>query len=262
MSPIARIGVLDSGLGLTSYADALFHFLPDADLYLGTDPEHSPYGALSVHEVQQRALASARDLARHDLDALVVACNTASVHALGTLREVFEPHLPVIGTVPAVKSAAATGEPFAVWATDSTTRSDYLRSLIEQFAREVPVTPVSCPGLAEAIDAADDARIDACLDSAAARTPRNVGSVVLGCTHYGLVADRIMNVLPGTSTVFDSPRAVALQTLRRLGLEPHPDDGEGVGAGRIHAIYASGALTSLPGTLAAYPPGRRLLARQ
>ncbi|MYW27885.1 glutamate racemase, partial [Streptomyces sp. SID2119] len=64
-----------------------------------------------------RALAVARAAAALRPDALIVACNTASVHALPALRAALEPALPVIGTVPAIKPAAAGGGPVAIWAT-------------------------------------------------------------------------------------------------------------------------------------------------
>ena len=77
-------------------------------------------------------------------------------------------------------------------------------------------------GLAEAIEAGDVAAVDACIAYAASRTPTGIRALVLGCTHYGLVADRIVAALGDGVTVFDSPVAVARQTLRRIGLDPTP----------------------------------------
>ena len=122
-----RIGLLDSGLGLVGFADAVLTRAPHADLVLAMDPQNMPYGALTAERLTEVVLRSARALAAWEPDAIVVACNTASVHTLGALRAELEPRIPIIGTVPAIKPAAATARPFAVWATDATTASDYQR---------------------------------------------------------------------------------------------------------------------------------------
>lgn len=119
-----------------------------------------PWGPRTPRDVTERALVVARAAAEHRPDALIVACNTATVHALPTLRAELEPGLPVIGTVPAIKPAAAGGGPLAIWATPATTGSPYQHGLIRDFAPSVGVTEVPCPGLADAVDAADEAAID------------------------------------------------------------------------------------------------------
>ncbi|SMY11515.1 glutamate racemase [Brevibacterium jeotgali] len=244
-----RIGFLDSGLGLVGFADALLARAPATDLVLGMDPANSPYGALTAQRLTEVVLASAGSLAQWKPDAIVVACNTASVHTLGALRAEFEPRIPIIGTVPAIKSAAATNRPFAVWATDATTASDYQRRLIDAFAADLPVTRVAATGLADAIDAGSAERIDAAIAEAAARTPTDVASVVLGCTHYGLVADRILRELARRGitglTLFDSPDAVAAQTLRRV---------RATHAAGVAAVPLGAATAPLP-ILAAGPSG-------
>lgn len=279
MTPPAplRIGFLDSGLGLVGFADALLAREPSADLVLAMDPRNMPYGALTEQQLTEVVLRSGRALAQWEPDAIVVACNTASVHTLGDLRAELEPRTPVIGTVPAIKPAAATNRPFAVWATDATTASDYQRRLIDAFAADLPVTRVAASGLAEAIEVGSPARIEAAIAEAAASTPLDVASVVLGCTHYGLVADRIRNALARRGihevTLFDSPDAVAAQTLRRVRtaestteptLDPtvEADLNAARDSGRILATYLSGESGRLPSVLNEYPAGRRLLERE
>ncbi len=181
-----------------------------------------------------------------------MACNTASVHGLEALRAELEPAIPVIGTVPAIRPAAATGGPVAVWATAATTSSDYLRGLVDAFAADIETHPIAALGLAEAIEAGDVAAVDDCIAYAVSRTPTGVRALVLGCTHYGLVTDRIVAALGGDVTVFDSPLAVARQTLRRIGLAPDPSGVTGRRRGR--AAERSGRCG--PG-LVARLPGRR-----
>lgn len=114
-----KIALMDSGIGLLAAAAAVRRLRPDADLVLSSDPAGMPWGPRTPEDVTARALAVARAAADHRPDALIVACNTASVHALAALRAELEPELPVIGTVPAIKPAAATGGPVAIWATPS-----------------------------------------------------------------------------------------------------------------------------------------------
>ncbi|AMT92795.1 glutamate racemase [Brevibacterium linens] len=259
---MTRIGLLDSGLGLLGTADALFNLAPDADLVLAMDPDFTPYGSLSTDTLEQRALHSAGVLAEWEPDAIVIACNTASVQALEAVRARYEPDIPVIGTVPAVKMAAGTGQDFAIWATPATTGSEYQQNLIDSFAADLHVAKVACPGLAEAINAADLTKIDTAIEDAFTQMGPGMETVVLGCTHYGLVADRIMAARAGALTVFDSPMPVAKQTLRRIDLEPAGVGEDQTGTGRVLATFASGRRVSLPQALAAYPAGKRLLARE
>jgi glutamate racemase len=250
-----RVAFVDSGLGLLGYADALHALRPDLGLVLSLDPDNMPYGPRTPEEVQRLILASARATLPHEPDAIVVACNTASVHGLGALRAELEPAVPVIGTVPAIRPAAAAGGPVAVWATAATTSSDYLRGLVDAFAADVETYAVAALGLAEAIESGDSLAVDECIAYAASQTPAGVRSLVLGCTHYGLVADRIVAALGQGVTIHDSPVAVARQTLRRIGLEPAPDATE---AG-VEEVLLSGRPGALPASWGAYPAGERLL---
>ncbi|MFJ6015433.1 glutamate racemase [Streptomyces sp. NPDC092952] len=251
-----KIALMDSGIGLLAAAAAVRRLRPDADLVLSSDaPEHTPWGPRTPEYVTAHALDVARAAAAHRPDALIVACNTASVHALPALRAAFEPELPVIGTVPAIKPSVATGGPVAIWATPATTGSPYQRRLIAEFAGAVDVTEVPCPGLADAVQDADEAAIDRAVAAAAAHTPRDVRAVVLGCTHYELVGERIRAAVgrPGLPPVslYGSAEAVAAQALRRIGAEPAPS---AESTGRV-SVLVGGDLTDLPRAAPAYPEG-------
>ncbi|MDV3222947.1 glutamate racemase [Intrasporangium sp.] len=255
----ARVAFVDSGIGLLGYADALRTLRPDVELVLSLDPDHMPYGPRTPTEVRELILASARAAAEDDPAAIVVACNTASVHGLEALRAEFEPRVPIIGTVPAIRPAASTGGPVAIWSTAATASSDYLRGLVEAFASDLETHSIAALGLAEAVEATDLAAIDRAIAAAVAQTPRHSVALVLGCTHYGLVADRIAIALARSGidvSIFDSPEAVARQTLRRIGLEP---DGEVAPSADPPTVLLSGRRGHLSERLAAYPQGARLL---
>ncbi|MDC2947738.1 glutamate racemase [Streptomyces heilongjiangensis] len=256
-----KIALMDSGIGLLPAAAAVRRLRPDAHLVISSDPDGMPWGPRTPEDLTRRALAVAEAAAAHRPDALIVGCNTASVHALPALRALLEPELPVIGTVPAIKPAAAGGGPFTIWATPATTGSPYQRGLIEEFADGVPVTEVPCWGLAEAVEHADDAAVDAAIAAAAALTPDDVTTVVLGCTHYELVAERIRAAVqkPGRPplVLHGSAGAVAAQALRRIGGLPAPD-AEWTEAGLT--VILSGREGTLPVPALAYEEGRLLQA--
>ncbi|MFE4914678.1 glutamate racemase [Streptomyces sp. NPDC056652] len=240
-----KIALMDSGIGLLAAAGAVRRLCPEADLVLSSDPDGMPWGPRSPRDVTERALVVARAAAQHRPDALIVACNTASVHALPALRAELEPRLPVIGTVPAIKPAAAGGGPFAIWATPATTGSPYQRGLIRDFAANAGVTEVPCPGLADAVENADETAIDRAVAAAAGLTPRDVRAVVLGCTHYELVAERIRTALRlrGLPAVVlhGSAGAVAAQALRRIDARSAPAGVEEGGEGLVPASAGQGA---------------------
>jgi glutamate racemase len=216
-----RIALINSGLGLLAAAAELHRLRPEADLVLAMDPDGMPWGPRTPDDIAARSLACARAAAAYLPDVLVFACNSGSVHALPALRAEFEPGVPVVGTVPAIKPAAAHSQMVAIWATVATTGSAYQRQLISEFAASAQVTPVACPGLADAVDAGDADATQAAIAAAAARTPPGCGAVVLGCTEYELAAEQIAAALPG-AVLFGSAAAVAAQALRRVAATATP----------------------------------------
>jgi glutamate racemase len=253
-----RIALINSGLGLLAQAAALRRKRPDADLILGVDPDGMPWGPRTPADITDRAMMCARACAEFDPDVLVLACNTGSVHALETVRARFEPAIAVVGTVPAIKPAAAAYDVIAVWATAATTSSAYQRRLIAEFANAGKVTQVACPGLADAIDAADGPATTAAIADAAARTPAACQAVVLGCTEYELVAGPIARAVPGAVTL-GSASAVAAHALRRAAGVYGPV-GPGLPDGRTGSVVVllSGRQSALPAAAYHYPEGRLL----
>jgi glutamate racemase len=264
-----RFALINSGIGLLAAAAELHRLRPDAGLVLAMDPDGMPWGPRAPQDIARRSLASARAAAEYQPDVIVMACNTGSVHAIEVLRAEFEPGIPVVGTVPAIKPAAAAAGSVAIWATVATTNSAYQRALIAQFAAGAEVAAVACPGLADAIDAGDEEGSSAAIIDAASRTPAGCGAVVLGCTEYELAADWIGTAMPGAA-LFSSAAAVAAQALRRavacgpgdpLAASPLADEplaaDQAIGTLRV---LLSGRPGGLPTAALHYPEGR-LLAR-
>ncbi|MHB1594057.1 MAG: glutamate racemase [Streptosporangiaceae bacterium] len=225
-----RFALLNSGLGLLAPASELHRLRPDADLVLSMDPDGMPWGPRAPEDIAERSLLIARAAAAYQPDVMVMACNTATVHALDLLRAEFEPDIPIVGTVPAIKPAARRGGSVAVWATVGTTSSDYQRRLIAEHGGRATVIEVACPGLASAVDAGDrDATVQAIAD-AGRRTPGDCTAVVLGCTEYELADDLVGAAVPGAA-LFGSAAAVAAQALRVALANGRPGSVDGVIAG-------------------------------
>jgi glutamate racemase len=219
---VSCIGIFDSGVGGLTVQRAVLDVLPAADtLYLG-DTARVPYGTKSAATVTQYALRNGRFLARHGVDLLVVACNTASAVALPALRA--ELAVPVIGVVePGARVAARrsrTGR-IGVIGTQGTVASGAYQAAIrgERPGAEVIARP--CPlfvPLAEEgwTDPDDEVVRGAVRRYLAPIRDAGVDTLVLGCTHYPLLEAAIAAELPGV-TLVDSARAVAAEVRERFG---------------------------------------------
>lgn len=252
-----RFALLNSGIGLLGTASELRRLRPDADLVIAMDPDGMPWGPRTPADIAGRSLLIARAAAGYDPDVIVMACNTGSVHGLAALRAEFEPRIPVVGTVPAIKPATAATSSVAIWATAATTASDYQRELIAEFGGAATVTPVACPGLASAVDKGDEEAIAAAVADAARRTPAGCGAIVLGCTEYELAADRIAAAVPG-AMLFGSAPAVAAQAIRQAvdaGCPAAPAPGARPGT---VTVLLSGRPGDLPPVALAYRQGHEI----
>ncbi|MEV0469966.1 glutamate racemase, partial [Streptomyces prunicolor] len=128
------------------------------------------------------------------------------------------------------------------------------------FAHGVPVTEIPCWGLAEAVEHGDEPAIDAAVAAAAELTPEDVTTVVLGCTHYELVAERIRAAVQRPDrpplVLHGSADAVAAQALRRIGERPAP---EALPDGTV-TVLLNGREGALPAAASVYTEGRLLRA--
>ncbi|MGU3435696.1 glutamate racemase [Actinomycetes bacterium M1A6_2h] len=244
--------LIDSGLGMLPTAAWLRSLRPDLDQLLFTDPDNAPWGPKPEAWTIDRVTTTARRAVEMGADVVVLPCNTASVTALSHTRVALGPSVPVVGTVPAIKPAAAKHDSIAIWATAATAASKYQAELVEQFAHGKQVTAVACHGLADAIDRGDSGAVSAAIASAAERTPSGTRALVLGCTHYPLVAGEIVAALPPGVELFDSAEAVARQTLRRLD-----EVGGQPGSGEVR-VFLSGRPGALPDGALAFEAGRLL----
>jgi glutamate racemase len=212
-----RLVVFDSGVGGLSVARAIRDALPRAAITYLADTAVFPYGALDGDVLVDRVMTLMQALVPVEQPAaVVIACNTASTLVLPPLRATLS--CPVVGTVPAVKPAAEQSRSrlVSVLATPATVRRDYTRALIAEHGRDCRFTLVGAPGLAglvERVFAGDDVP-DAAFAAEVAdcfveEGGRRTDTVVLACTHYPLVLDRLARVAPWPVTFIDPAPAIA-----------------------------------------------------
>lgn len=243
--------VFDSGLGGLTVLRELARVRPDLSLVYAADDAAFPYGRLRESALTERVVAVIERLIERLRPGLVViACNTASTMALPALRARFA--VPFVGTVPAIKPASlqSKSKMISVLATPATVRREYTKELIHEFAGDCRVTLVGAEKLAGLAEAAlrgepvDEAKIRAeilpCFIDDGGRTD----TVVLGCTHYPLIIDRMDRLAPWPVTWIDPAAAIARRAASLIG-----PPGAGANA-PVHAYFTSGVKPSVALTAA------------
>ena len=209
--------VFDSGLGGLTVLREIVRARPEVrDVYVADDA-FFPYGQHSEAELIARVVPLMGDLiAAHRPDLVVIACNTASTLVLSHLRAAYQ--VPFVGTVPAIKPACARSKTkrVSVLGTLGTVRREYTQGLIRDFAQGCQVKLVGSAHLAALTEAAlnGDAVSDAAVaaeiapcfvEEAGARTD----IVVLACTHYPFLVNRMRKMAPWPVDWIDTSEAIA-----------------------------------------------------
>ena len=226
------IGVFDSGVGGLTVLRALRAALPCEDfIYLG-DTARLPYGTKSPESVVRYSLQCAEALEQRGIRCLVVACNTASASALQALRLRY-PHLPVIGVIEpgaAAAVSASQSQHIAVIGTEGTIAGGAYQTAIRRLSGGSRVRASACSLF---VSLAEEGWTEGPIVEAVARrylepmflpggAAGNVVSaapdtLVLGCTHFPVLAAAIRRVLPPEVRIVDSAATIASAVLRALG---------------------------------------------
>lgn len=224
------IAVIDSGLGGLSVLRHLRRLLPgERFLYYG-DSANAPYGTRSREEVEALTLDLAERLMTRGLKALVVACNTATSAAIGTLRAKY-PDLIVVGIEPALKLAADRfpGGGIGVMATPVTLREEKFCHLLSRYADQCRVYRIPAPELVPMIESGmvDTPQMDRALHALLDPYSGKLDAVVLGCTHYPFASHAVQRVLGDGVVLLDGGDGTARETKRRLEAAGLLECGEG-----------------------------------
>jgi len=235
--------VFDSGLGGLTVLREIVRARPEARNVYVADDAYFPYGQHTEAELIARVGPLIGDLIdTHTPDLVVIACNTASTLVLSHLRAAYS--VPFVGTVPAIKPACERSKTrhVSVLGTKGTVQREYTRALIRDFAHDCEVTLVGSPRLASLTEAALNGENIADADIAAEIAPcfvdgdARTDTVVLACTHYPLLLDRLERLAPWPVEWIDPAPAIARRVSNLLG----PDVGGLSPAGDPRLIFTSG----------------------
>ena len=219
---IPVVGVFDSGVGGLTIYRKVEENLPGCSYVYCSDNANFPYGPKSEAEV----IACVREVCTRfirnfSLDILIIACNTASTVALPVLRGEFR--IPVIGVVPAIKPAAkrTLSGVIGLLATPGTIQRPYVQNLVKEFAPHCRVVSVGSSRLVQAAEAkAHGKPVDIelirqeiqPLFSRSDQSDERLDTVVLGCTHFPLIADELVAAASWPVQWIDSGEAIAART--------------------------------------------------
>jgi glutamate racemase len=228
MNAPPTILVFDTGLGGLTVLREVVRARDDAHYVYVADDAFFPYGRLSEEQVISRAVPLLGELiSAHRPDLVVIACNTVSTLVMPHLRERYS--VPFVGTVPAIKPACAASKTkrVSVLGTKGTVQREYTRSLIRDFAQGCEVTLVGSAELATLAESAlsggvvsgDDilAELLPCFVGAGEEASRRTDTIVLACTHYPLLLDRLTHLAPWPVDWIDPAPAIARRVTSLLG---------------------------------------------
>lgn len=224
----ARLLIIDSGLGGLSVARAIRQQLPSVSMIYCADYAAFPYGDWTQNDLQNHLMSQISSwIDDCKPDAAVIACNTASTLILPGLRARFD--IPFVGTVPAIKPAAAITKTkmVSILATPGTVARDYTHSLLKEFAKEIDVALIGSPNLASLVEqwylSGATAQLRAEISHELAPCFKQTSdesrtdSVVLACTHFPLLKPLLQELAPWPVHWLDPSNAIARQVGKVLG---------------------------------------------
>jgi glutamate racemase len=215
----APIGIFDSGVGGLTVARAVLDLLPAEPVVYVGDTRHAPYGPRPIAEVRRLALNVLDHLVEEGVKTLVIACNTASAAVLRDARERYD--VPVVEVIrPAVRRAVAATRngKVGVICTQATKTSQAYEDAFAA-AHELELTVAACPRFVEFAERGLTSGPEVSRVAAEYLAPlldRGVDTVVLGCTHYPLLAGAIQHTLGEAVTLVSSAEETAKDVYRVL----------------------------------------------
>lgn len=215
----APIGVFDSGIGGLTIYRALRAYLPHENFVYFGDTAHLPYGTKSAAEVESLTLNAVAFLRGHGIKFLCVACNTVSAQALVAVQATF-PDLPYIGIIAVGAEAAIKATRngrIAVLATEGTVRSGVYGAMLRGLRRDIDVQMLACGDLVPLVEAGcwQGPVVEAAVARYLDMLKKGYDTLVLGCTHFPILAELFRSLCPPQVQIIDSALVTA-QTVAGL----------------------------------------------
>lgn len=229
-----RIGFFDSGVGGATVLARAQASMPEEDFLYYADTLHVPYGEKPKGEVRGYIFDAVEEMVAEGIKALVIACNTATSIAAGSLREKYS--FPIIGMEPAVKPAvmrnAGSEKRVLVFATRLTLKETKFQQLVSAVDQHHIVDHLALPGL---VKLAEQGIFDGPLAEdylrreLAAFDLSCYGTAVLGCTHFPLFRRTFTELLPAGTDLIDGAEG----TIRHLKATLEKAKQSGGGSGQL-----------------------------
>lgn len=213
-----KIGIFDSGIGGEAVAQSLQKTFPVAQILSVNDRQHVPYGNKTKNEIIERTDQTIQPLLQAHCDVIVIACNTATTHAIAPLRAKY-PNQKFIGIEPMVKTAASLTKTniIAVCATPATLASERYTDLVKIHAQHLEIIEPDCSQWAYWIENNQINRLhikeivdDVC--------HRGADVIILGCTHYHWIKDLIIELAAGRAKIIEPSEAIGRRVQQLLNL--------------------------------------------
>ncbi len=204
--------------------------LPHHAFHYVADSAWCPYGSKSPEQIRQRTQAVAKHLMERGASTIIVACNSATIHAIAALRE-NHPQIDFIGLEPALKPASKLTQngTIAVLATSATLAGDKFLRLVDKWITPAGHTLITqdCPKFVELVEQGitQGAEVEAAIAHYLQPiVEQNPDTLVLGCTHYPFLSESIRAYIPNHIRILDTGAAVAQHTANKLSQRPPAQD--------------------------------------
>jgi glutamate racemase len=222
-----KIAIFDSGAGGLTVLNTFLNSGCTSNFIYFADYKHLPYGEKTADEVSQYVLASVDFLAKQNINALLIACNTATSLAIKELRNQKRFNFPIFGMEPAVKLAADTfakqkkerKAEILVTATRITANSQQLAKLKQRFNEQANLTTVILGELVKFVENNyfDQQKINEYLKKNIDQN-QNFDAIVLGCTHFSFFKKNFQSLFPH-SIVVDGNSGTVRHVIKKLNLD-------------------------------------------
>ncbi len=215
-----KLGIFDSGIGGLTVYNEVRKALPGANIHYFGDTARVPYGTKSAQTVTNYSVQIALHLVKQEVDAVIVACNTASAYAMDTLEDTLD--IPCFGVVaPGAKAAAnaTQNNVVGVLGTRGTVSSGAYQKAIADLDPEVEVIGTPCPLFVPLVEEGwltDPITREVAVRYLQPHLDAGVDTLVLGCTHYPMLKEVISSVMGDRVRLIDSAEETAIKVKKHL----------------------------------------------
>ena len=221
-----KIAFFDSGIGGLSVLHHALKILPNEKFIFFADEDHVPYGTKTREEVMQFVDDAFKFLISLNVDAIVVACNTATSVAVREMRRRYE--LPIVGMEPAIKRAIDLygDQRVLVTATPITINGEKIQILIDKIGKRDLIDLLALPKLVDFAERQEFNSVDVenyLREKFSAYNFKNYSSIVLGCTHFNYFKDTMRKIFPDNVKFVDGNEGTLKELMRRANLSPTID---------------------------------------